>query len=366
VAAENAQTVVAVRNRYTQSLTFWNPARTAKPQTFTAARSAALEDPTVGRGCDFCSWRELTAADAFGRCENEHAVTASNLFKFTAHHGLVLFKHHEPLAFSEPQLGGLLSAAQGWAHAAHAAHPDTARHPTLLWNALPRSGASQFHGHAQVVMTAAPLPEAVAAAAAAAAYDADVLSAGAYAADVAAAHGALGLRRTLRVAAPAGDDGSSGSGSSLATCFASVAPYKDCECVVHGASVTSPAFVRLLHVVMRALLDRCGVVTFNATVTGLSLAPPLPPRGAAAHAPASSEALLQAAAEDEEAALFGSGGVTARVVSRGHAASRASDFGALEVFGGASIGHTSPWTVAAAMDAELAARSLEWAPQRGA
>jgi hypothetical protein len=291
-------------------------------------------------------------------------VTASNLFKFTAHHGLVLFKHHDPVAFTEPQLGGLLAAAQGWAHAAHGAHPDTARHPTLLWNALPRSGASQFHGHAQVVMSQAPLPEAAAAAAAAAAYEAAALeqrggaAAGCYAADVAAAHGALGLRRTLRVTAPGGG-GSGGSSSSSATCFASVAPYKDCECVVHGASASSPAFVRLLHIVMRTLLDRCGVVTFNATVSGLSLAPS-PPASQDEAARASSTS----AEEEEEAALFGGGGVTARVVSRGHAASRASDFGALEVFGGASIGHTSPWTVAAAMDAELAARGLKWATQR--
>ena len=67
-----------------------------------------MEDPTLGKGCDFCSWQELTARDSFGRIENEHAVTGSNLFKFTQHHGLVLFKHHDPLSFTEAQLGGLL------------------------------------------------------------------------------------------------------------------------------------------------------------------------------------------------------------------------------------------------------------------
>jgi len=82
VAADNAQSVVAVRNRFSAQLTFWNPARSAKPQTFTAAK---LEDPTQGRGCDFCQWRELTAADTFGRVENAHAVSASNLFKISRH-----------------------------------------------------------------------------------------------------------------------------------------------------------------------------------------------------------------------------------------------------------------------------------------
>ena len=55
------------------------------------------------------------------------------------------------------------------------------------------------------------------------------------------------------------------------------------------------------------------------------------------------------------------GAVTARVLSRGQLSSRASDYGALEVFGGASIGHTSPWTLAAALDAEAAARGMAWA-----
>lgn len=46
--------------------------------------------------------------------------------------------------------------------------------------------------------------------------------------------------------------------------------------------------------------------------------------------------------------------VVARIVSRGKANSAASDFGALEVFGGASIGHTDPYAVIAAVDAQLA------------
>jgi hypothetical protein len=115
--------------------------------------------------------------------------------------------------------------------------------------------------------------------------------------------------------------------------------------VVHGASATSPAFVRLLHVAMRALIDRCGITSFNACVLGMSIT--------AAEAPAE-------AGEGGGEGLVDGVGVTARVVSRGKATSRASDFGALEVFGDASIGHTSPWAVAAAFDAEAGARSIAW------
>lgn len=45
--------------------------------------------------------------------------------------------------------------------------------------------------------------------------------------------------------------------------------------------------------------------------------------------------------------------VIARVVSRGKLTSAASDFGGLEVFGGASIGHTDPFKVVAALEQRL-------------
>jgi hypothetical protein len=41
--------------------------------------------------------------------------------------------------------------------------------------------------------------------------------------------------------------------------------------------------------------------------------------------------------------------VVARIVSRGRLTSLASDFGGLEVFGGASIGHTDPFAVVEAL-----------------
>jgi len=79
-----------------------------------------------------------------------------------------------------------------------------------------------------------------------------------------------------------------------------------------------------LYASLRLLVDRGDVTSFNVTVEGFGSREP----------------------------------ATARVVSRGRAASRsaASDFGALELFGGASIGHTSPWTLMQLLDEELAAR----------
>jgi ATP adenylyltransferase/5',5'''-P-1,P-4-tetraphosphate phosphorylase II len=44
----------------------------------------------------------------------------------------------------------LLSAAAEWFCLASKESPD-AKWPLFLWNCLPRAGASQFHGHAQVL-----------------------------------------------------------------------------------------------------------------------------------------------------------------------------------------------------------------------
>lgn len=111
-----------------------------------------IQDPTNnGAKCDFCSWQTLTATDpGFHRIELPNAVTGSNLFKYAEpSHGIVLFKHHQPLVFSQEALSDMLDAAWLWFQASHKLNP-TAVEPFFLWNCLPRAGASQYHGHAQV------------------------------------------------------------------------------------------------------------------------------------------------------------------------------------------------------------------------
>lgn len=116
------------------------------------APGAEIHDPTNnGAKCDFCSWPTLTATDpGFQRIELPHAVTGSNLFKYAEpSHGIVLFKHHQPLEFSQEALADMLDASWLWFQASHKLNP-RAVEPFFLWNCLPRAGASQYHGHAQV------------------------------------------------------------------------------------------------------------------------------------------------------------------------------------------------------------------------
>ena len=152
----NTQFVVGITSRLFDEQVWFNEARKIKPQTFT--QEGRIVDPTDnGARCDFCRWEELTAADPFGRVERRFAVAGSNLFKYGEQHGLVLFRHHDPLQFSREQLADLLRASHEWLRRAAAASP-SCRHPLFLWNCLPRSGASQFHGHAQAGRGTATAP----------------------------------------------------------------------------------------------------------------------------------------------------------------------------------------------------------------
>jgi len=110
-----------------------------------------------------------------------------------------------------------------------------------------------------------------------------------YFTDLLAAHAALGLLRRLSIplaqqqqqqTAAAARPASSTSSSSSTTPGASRPswPYKDMEMMVVGRHLCCPAFQRLLHIALRAMIDGCGSRTFNCGVLNLDLTVP-PPAG---------------------------------------------------------------------------------------
>ncbi|CAD7698388.1 unnamed protein product [Ostreobium quekettii] len=260
------QVVVSVTNRYTFEQTWFNAVRGSKPQTFRLPeepRGPAKEGVKV---CDFCEWGTYTAVDTFGRIERQHAVAVSNLFKYCSPcHGVVLFKHHDPLAFSQEQLADLLAASSAWLCEAADAHPD-AVYPLLVWNSGPRAGASQFHGHAQVMLSKATLPaysklQQAAHMSALSNGRIDGLSnkSVSFFCDLLQAHRGAGLLRVVEK-----DEG-------RCALHASLTPVKDMEVILWGTSLVSPAFQAGLHAVLRALIDDMGVRTFNVAILGMHL-----------------------------------------------------------------------------------------------
>ena len=130
--------------------------------------------------------------------------------------------------------------------------------------------------------------------------------------------------------------------------YPSLTPVKDQELVILGSEMHSTSFSAALHGVLRTLIDDLGSQTFNIVIFGMHVAPRTPE---ASSAPSDE---LQSGLLESESSVEGAQGegaawsalvrpVVARIVVRGPANAKASDFGALEVLCGASIGRTDPY-----------------------
>eukprot|EP00884_Botryococcus_braunii_P021830 jgi/Botrbrau1/8330/Bobra.0081s0019.1 len=256
VQLDDTQRVVSITERTGNGQVWFNKQRVKKPSNFTSTVQP-LKDPTNdGANCDFCKWGIYTAEDTFGRIEREHAVSASNLFKCCGpFHGVVLFKRHHPHQFTLPELTDLMLVSDEWFQRAHGSNP-AARFPLLVWNCLSRAGASQFHGHAQVMLSTVPFPGVEALLHTADRYNA-TQSRSSYFQDQLRAHNAVGLLRSHEI------------GNVRAWCYASLTQKKDAEIVIQADSLGNVAMHFLLFCALRALLDRRGVECFNVGILNI-------------------------------------------------------------------------------------------------
>jgi hypothetical protein len=117
---------------------------------------------------------------------------------------------------------------------------------------------------------------------------------------------------------------------------------KDKEVVILGSSMDCNSFSAALHGVLRTLIDDLGSQTFNVVVFGMDTAPPRNGEVENGRASVGQEPMEVVAP------------VVARVVVRGSVVAKASDFGALEVLCGASIGCTDPFLIHQALQRRFA------------
>ena len=93
-----------------------------------------------------------TPEDTFGRVQGESCITASNIAKYDALHGMVVFHEHDPLRFSKEAIIDYLETGWRWAEKAHELD-SSAKYYFFMWNCLWKAGASLIHGHAQVLLS---------------------------------------------------------------------------------------------------------------------------------------------------------------------------------------------------------------------
>jgi hypothetical protein len=151
VDAVLSQHVVKVTNRHTLESTLFNDLRSRRP--LEARIPADLADEIAKTAPDpFCEPMHNTPADVFGRIEGKHSLTASNIAKYDGFHGVVIFREHDPLAFTGEVVEDAVNVSREWIQKCYE-QDNEAVYPLFMWNCLWKSGASIPHGHAQVSLS---------------------------------------------------------------------------------------------------------------------------------------------------------------------------------------------------------------------
>lgn len=335
VEATLRQRIIRVTNRWTFEGATFNPLRSRRPGSGTT--QAAAQQPTrpptqtgprevppelrehirATEGDDFCDPEHRTPADSFGRVHGQHVVTAANVAKAEGWHSVAIFDRHDPLAIDAALVADMLAVAGEWTQLAHRAD-DAARYFFLLWNCLPRAGASLIHGHAQMTLSATVAHARVEAWRAAAERYRQACGSD-YFADLATTYQALGLAVPLA--------------SSRVTMLASLTPAKEREFVLladpwqdDGQALALESLAQPLAVALDVMLDTLGVRAFNLAIFG----PPLP--------------------GDPRAAEWAGFPLVARFVDRGNPLAPTSDIAGLELFGSSVIA-SDPFDVARSLRA---------------
>ena len=289
VEAVERQTVVRVTNRWTLEEAVFNPLRARRPRPAAVEPLPAEDDP-------LSKPLELTPEDTFGRIEGAYCLTAANVAKAEAWHGLIVFREPDPLAFTLESVLDCLETARRWWAAAHEEDAE-AVYPLLFWNCGAAAGASLGHAHVQVALARSrPFGGVermrVAAEEYRAGHGAD------YFRDLVRAHAALGCASTLEGAAV----------------LASLTPAREREVMIIAPSIEE-GLGEALYAALACYRDRLALRAFNLALFG----PPL-------------------VEGDEDWRRFP---FVARLVARG-----ASDVGAMEMFAAAVVSH-DPFELAA-------------------
>jgi hypothetical protein len=327
------QTIVKVTNRWSLEAAYYNPLRARRPlgdDDVNARKNRATDadqelEALISAGAGphdmFGDPFNQTTADLFGRIQGRYCVSASNVAKCDAWHGLVIFDEFHPLRFNQEQVRDYFDVALRWLGAAHTADAG-ARYPLILWNCLWRAGASITHGHLQTMLAHGMAPGQIerwrrAAVAYRTRHERNLM------ADLGQLHDALGLTFRQR-------DGVHG--------YVTLTPIRDRELLLTTSNLPRvDDWSTLDHAVvqaaleplwdatwaaLRGLIDAEGVRSFNVVVY-------LPPCGRTAEP------------WDELP-------VCVRIVDRGNPLTRMVNFGAMELFASSVIA-VDPFTVAAAL-----------------
>ena len=305
--AVREQSVIRVTNRATLESTLFAPLRARRPIDGPADGMRLAAQIAETEGDPFCEPETGTPANAFGRVRGARMVSGANAAAADAHHAVLVFEAHDPLAFDAELVADLFMTGRAWADAARASDP-AASHYLLIWNCLWRAGGSIVHGHAQALLGTGSHYARIERLR----RDADAYR---------SAHGSELLDDLVEVHR---DLGLTVEGRGGVTLVAHLTPVKEREVIVIGPAgmdERDPAFAERVAATLVAFRDRIGVRSFNVALWR----PPL-----------------------DAGAAWRWLRPMVRIVDRGELASRPSDIGAMELFATPIVG-SDPFDLAAAL-----------------
>jgi hypothetical protein len=299
VEAVRTQTIVKVANPVTLEATLFAPLRMRRPIDGPAQADDLNAQIAATEGDPFCDPESGTPAEATGRVRGMRVITGANAAMADAHHAVIVFDAHDPLAFDAELVTDVLRTGRSWAERAREVDAGSVNY-LLIWNCLWRAGGSIVHGHAQALLGSGRHYARIERLRRDVAAYAGATPGGDLVEELVAVHRSLGL--TIELA-----DG--------VTLVANLTPVKERELLVVGTAgmeETDARFADGLARTLEAYRDRVGVRSFNlalwrrplggATV-GWELVPPI-----------------------------------ARIVDRGDLGQRPSDIGAMELYATPIVG----------------------------
>ncbi|CAF0709768.1 unnamed protein product [Brachionus calyciflorus] len=150
------QKIIKIYNKYYNDEMIYNPLRGKRPQSkqTVSEKNYSLDILRESKnGCDFCqeSYKINTANEIFDRLETSLSYSAANTFKYDKWHSLIVSRNHDTLFLNEEEIIDLYSLSLKWFEKVNSID-SKAVYPELIWDAMPKSGASQIHTHLQVSM----------------------------------------------------------------------------------------------------------------------------------------------------------------------------------------------------------------------
>jgi len=246
------QRVVKIFNKFTYEGALFNYLRALRPGSqvkgiIEQKRHIEKDIGETTNHCDFCNPESYTPEDTFGRVRGIHCITSANLTKYDLYHSLVIFKRHNPLDFNREELFDYIDTSFDWFKIVKARNPSFT-YPLLIWNCLPKAGASRVHGHIQLLMCDRLYPKQSIYNSACINYE-NIYNKNFFD-DLLCVHEALGLLRRK---------------GSISIIFY-LTPIKEREILIFGTSVDID-FKETVYKVLRYYIDELGVFSFNLSLS---------------------------------------------------------------------------------------------------